>query len=167
MRRPPALRSLLMNVVIFGATGMVGRGVLRECLRTADVELVEPLGTPTGQSHPKLDEFVHANLWDYTSVESQLTGFDACSSVWVCRHGMSEANYTHLTYDRRSQRRHAGAPESGNDLVYVSGAGTDSSKSSRQIWPRVKGRTETRSPTALQSRLPVPARHHPAVHGIR
>jgi uncharacterized protein YbjT (DUF2867 family) len=160
-----------MNVVIFGATGMVGRGVLRECLRAADVELVRTVGrTPTGQRHPKLDEFVHPNLWDCTSVESKLTGFDACFfCLGVSSPGMSEANYTHLTYDLTLAAASTLARlNPAMTFVYVSGAGTDSSESGRQMWPHVKGRTEN----ALR-RLPFKAVYlfRPGIiqplHGIR
>ena len=88
-----------MNVVLFGATGMVGQGVLRECLHAADVEHVLTVGrTAAGQRHPKLNEIAHANLWDYSAIESQLTPFDACFfCLGVASAGMNEADYTRLT----------------------------------------------------------------------
>jgi uncharacterized protein YbjT (DUF2867 family) len=134
-----------MKVLIFGASGMVGGGVLRECLQADDVELVQTVGrTPTMQSHPKLRELVHANLWDYAPLESQLTGFDACFfCLGVSSPGMTEADYTHLTYDLTLAAATTLARlNPAMTFVYVSGAGTDSSESSRQMWPRVKGRTE-------------------------
>ena len=160
-----------MRVLIFGATGMVGGGVLRECLHADDVELVQTVGrTPTMQPHPKLREIIHANLWDYTRIEPELTGFDACFfCLGVSSPGMTEADYTHLTYDltlaAATTLVHVNPAMT---FVYVSGAGTDSSETGRQMWPRVKGRTEN----ALR-RLPFKAVYlfRPGIiqplHGIR
>jgi len=68
-----------MKIILFGATGMVGQGVLRECLLDPDVETVLAVGrSPTGQQHAKLREIVHDNFLDYSAIESQLAGFDAC-----------------------------------------------------------------------------------------
>ena len=136
-----------MRVLLFGATGMVGQGVLRECLLAHDVELVQTIGrTPTGQRHPKLRELAHASLWDYTSVESRLSNFDACFfCLGVSSSGMSERDYTRLTYELT-----VAAAETlvrlnpAMTFVYVSGAGTDSSEQRRLMWARVKGRTENR-----------------------
>src|SRR5213595_1220544 len=90
-----------MNVLIFGATGMVGQGVLRECLAAPDVERVLTLGrNPTGQQHPKLRELVHAEMWDYSGLEAELSDFDACFfCLGATSSGMSEQKYTHLTFD--------------------------------------------------------------------
>jgi hypothetical protein len=90
-----------MNVILFGATGMVGQGVLRECLLDPDVrEILSILRTPSGQQHPKLRELVHTNFFDYSAIEPQLTGFDACLfSLGISSAGMDEAQYTHLTHD--------------------------------------------------------------------
>jgi uncharacterized protein YbjT (DUF2867 family) len=165
------LAVVLMKVLIFGATGMVGSGVLRECLHAADVELVRTVGrTPTGQRHSKLTELVHTNLWDYSAVESQLMQFDACFfCLGVSSPGMTEADYTRLTYDLTLAAASTVARVNpGMTFVYVSGAGTDSSESSRQTWQRVKGRTEN----ALR-RLPFKAVYlfRPGIiqplHGIR
>ncbi len=134
-----------MKVNVFGATGMVGQGVLRECLAASDVEQVVTVGrTPTGQQHPKLRELVHAEMWDYANVEEELAGFDACFfCIGVTSSGMAEKQYTHMTYDltlaaatmlvRRNPQM---------VFVYVSGAGADSSETSRTMWERVRGRTE-------------------------
>ena len=160
-----------MRVLIFGATGMVGGGVLRECLHADDVEVVQTVGrTPTMQTHPKLREIIHTNLWDYTRIEPELTGFDACFfCMGVSSPGMTEADYTHLTYDltlaAATTLVHLNPAMT---FVYVSGAGTDSSETGRQMWPRVKGRTEN----ALR-RLPFKAVYlfRPGIiqplHGIR
>lgn len=134
-----------MNVLIFGATGMVGQGVMRECLAAADVAKVLTVGrTPTGQQNPKLQELVHAEMWDYANVEAELSNFDACFfCIGVTSSGMSEQKYTHLTYDMTLAV--AGTLARLNPqmvFVYVSGAGADSSETSRVMWQRVRGKTE-------------------------
>jgi len=134
-----------MRVLLFGATGMVGQGVLRECLLDPDVELVQTVGrTPSGTQHAKLREVVHADLWNYSSIEAALTGFDACFfCLGVSSSGMTEPDYERLTYGI--------AVAAGETLarlnpqmtfVYVSGAGTDSSERGKVMWARVKGKTE-------------------------
>src|ERR1700674_1166918 len=90
-----------MKVILFGATGMVGQGVLRECLLDPSVESVLTVGrSPTGQRHAKLREIVHDNFLDYSGVEGQLGGVDRCF-FWlgVSSVGMDEERYRHLTYD--------------------------------------------------------------------
>lgn len=134
-----------MKVLIFGATGMVGQGVLRECLQADDVELVLTVGrTPTGQQHPKLRELVHAEMWHYDSVQEQLTGFDACFfCIGQTSSGMNEKSYTHLTYDLTLAVANTLAPLNPSMVfIYVSGAGADSSGKSRIMWERVRGNTE-------------------------
>jgi uncharacterized protein YbjT (DUF2867 family) len=134
-----------VKVLIFGATGMVGQGVLRECLAAADVEKVLTVGrTPTGQRHPKLQELVHAEMWDYANVEAELAGFDACFfCLGVTSSTMQEEKYTHLTYDLTMAVANTLARlDPQMVFVYVSGAGADSSETSRIMWERVRGRTE-------------------------
>lgn len=134
-----------MKVMIFGATGMVGQGVLRECLLAPDVQQVLTVGrTATGQAHPKLQELVHADLFDYQAVEAHLRGFDACFfCLGVSSAGMSEAEYTRLTHDLTLAAAQVLARLNPSlCFVYVSGAGTDSSEQGRSMWARVKGRTE-------------------------
>lgn len=134
-----------MKVLIFGATGMVGQGVLRECLQAGDVELVQTVGrTPAGQVHTRLRDVVHADMWQYEGMEAQLTGFDACFfCIGVTSSGMSEKNYTHLTYDMTLAVANALAPLNPTMVfIYVSGAGADSSGTSRVMWERVRGNTE-------------------------
>jgi uncharacterized protein YbjT (DUF2867 family) len=134
-----------VRVLLFGATGMVGQGVLRECLRAADVELVQTIGrTATGQQHPKLREMVRPSLVDFSEVESQLQNFDTCFfCLGISSAGLSEAEYTRVTHDLTLAA--AGALARLNPqmiFVYVSGAGTDSTGKGRSMWARVKGRTE-------------------------
>lgn len=160
-----------MRVLIFGATGMVGQGVLRECLRAQDVDYVQTVGrSATGQLDPRLHEIVHADMMDYRSIGASLHGFDACFfCLGVSSAGMSEANYTRLTYDLTLAAAQTLARLNPSmTFVYVSGSGTDSSEQGRSMWARVKGRTEN----ALQ-RLPFKAVYlfRPGVieplHGIR
>jgi uncharacterized protein YbjT (DUF2867 family) len=134
-----------VKVLIFGATGMVGQGVLRACLQASDVELVQTVGrTPTGQQHPKLRELVHAEMWRYEGVEAELGGFDACFfCIGVTSSGMREKEYTHITYDLTLAAADTLARlNPGMVFIYVSGAGADSSATSKIMWERVRGNTE-------------------------
>jgi uncharacterized protein YbjT (DUF2867 family) len=134
-----------VNVLIFGATGMVGQGVLRECLAAPDVELVKTIGrTPTGQRNPKLRELVHAEMWDYDGIDAELAGFDACFfCLGVSSAGMSEEKYTHLTHDLTlAAARKLAQLNPRMVFVYVSGVGADSTGKSRVMWERVRGKTE-------------------------
>jgi len=134
-----------MNVLILGATGMVGQGVLRECLLDEGVTRVITLGrSPTGQSHPKLREIVHGNLLNLRPIESQLAGLDACFyCLGASATGLSESDYTQVNYVLTLSVAEALARiHPDMTFVYVSGAGTDSSERGRAMWARVKGRTE-------------------------
>jgi uncharacterized protein YbjT (DUF2867 family) len=140
-----AHKGRIVNVLLFGATGMVGQGVLRECLLAPDVERVQTVGrSATGQSHPKLRELVHGDLWNYSAVETQLTPFDACFfCLGVASAGMSEADYTRLTYDLTlAAARTLARLNPAMTFIFVSGMGTDSSEQGGLMWARVKGRTE-------------------------
>ncbi|HEV7551969.1 MAG TPA: NAD(P)H-binding protein [Candidatus Angelobacter sp.] len=134
-----------MKVILFGATGMVGQGVLRECLLADDVESVLAVGrTATGQKHEKLQEIISTDLFDLSSIESHLSGFDACFfCLGVSAAGMSEPDYRRLTYDlTMSVAKTLSRLNSGMTFVYVSGAGTDTTERSRMMWARVKGKAE-------------------------
>ncbi|HET9726898.1 MAG TPA: hypothetical protein VFP28_08270 [Gemmatimonadales bacterium] len=144
-----------MNVLLFGATGMVGQGVLRECLLDPEVDRVLAVGrsaigrmvvgeTTIGKEPPKLRELIVPDVADLSGIEAELAGFDACFfCLGVTSIGMAEEQYTRLTYDltlavaRTVARRSPAAT-----FVYVSGAGTDSTERGRSMWARVKGRTE-------------------------
>jgi len=144
-----------MNVLLFGATGMVGQGALRECLLADDVTRVQTIGrTATGQQHPKLHELVHRDLFDYGAIEAELVNFDACFfCIGVTSSGTAESEYTRLTYDLTLAAAQTLARLNPQmTFVYVSGAGADSSETSKTMWARVRGRTEN----ALQ-RLPFKA----------
>jgi len=134
-----------MRILLFGATGMVGQGVLRECLLAPDVDEVVAIGrTPSGASHPKLKDLVQADLFDYRAIEDRLGGFDACFfCIGVTSFRMDEATYTHLTYDMTLAAASTLARlNPAMSFVYVSGAGADSSESGKIMWARVRGRTE-------------------------
>jgi uncharacterized protein YbjT (DUF2867 family) len=134
-----------MKVILFGATGMVGQGVLRECLLDAGVASVLAVGrSPTGQRHAKLNEIVHDNFLDYSAIESQLTGCDACFfCLGVSSVGMDEERYRHLTYDiTLAAARTLAKLNPRMVFVYVTGRGTDSTEQGRLMWARVKGKTE-------------------------
>jgi nucleoside-diphosphate-sugar epimerase len=133
-----------MKVILFGATGMVGQGVLRECLLDADVESVLAIGrSPTGQTHAKLREIVHDNFLDFSTIESQMSGFDACFfCLGVSSVGMSHERYRHLTYDITMAAATLARLNPGMVFIYVTGRGTDSTEQGRLMWARVKGKTE-------------------------
>jgi uncharacterized protein YbjT (DUF2867 family) len=135
-----------MKVILFGATGMVGQGVLRECLRDPEVEsvLVVVRGAGTGQRHDKLQELVHADLFDLAAVQERLSGYDACFfCLGVSSGGMKEAKYQRVTYDLTMAVANALVARNRDmTFVYVSGRGTDSSEQGRTMWARVKGKTE-------------------------
>ncbi len=149
-----------MRVILFGATGMVGQGVLRESLLDPDVTEVLAIGrTPTGVDDPKLREITHADFLDFDPIATELAGFDACFfCLGVSSVGMSEDAYTRITYDVTTAAARAVLTASPDaTFIYVSGAGTDSSESGRSMWARVKGRTEndllSMSPKAYMFRL--------------
>ena len=138
-------RRVRMRVALFGATGMVGRGVLRECLRDDAVSQIVCVGrTPLDIQHPKIEELVTGDLFELDRLEGQLHGLDACFfCLGISSNGMSEEDYRRLTYDLTLSV--AGVlvrVNPGMTFVYVSGAGTDSSERGGSTWARVKGATE-------------------------
>lgn len=134
-----------MKVLLFGATGMVGQGVLRECLLASDVQhVLSVVRSPSGQQSAKLREIVHNNFFDLSPIEAELSGFDVCLfTLGVSSAGMREEQYTHLTYDLTlTVAQSLVKLNTSMTFIYVSGAGTDSTESGRTMWARVKGRTE-------------------------
>jgi uncharacterized protein YbjT (DUF2867 family) len=134
-----------MKVILFGATGMVGQGVMRECLIDPEVETVLAVGrSPTGEQNAKLREIVHGNFLDFSAISSQLAGYDACFfCLGVSSVGMSEERYRHLTYDiTLAAATTLSRLNPGMVFVYVTGQGTDSTEQGRLMWARVKGKTE-------------------------
>jgi uncharacterized protein YbjT (DUF2867 family) len=134
-----------MDVILFGATGMVGQGALRECLLDPDVRRVVAVGrTPAGQHDPKLRDIVAANVFDLSPLAPELSGFDACFfCLGVSSAGMPETQYAHITYDLTVAAATMLARLNPQmTFVYVSGVGTDRTERGRSMWARVKGRTE-------------------------
>ena len=134
-----------MKAIITGATGMVGKGVLLECLDHEQVSEVLVIGrNPVDVKHPKLKELIHKDFSDFSGKAAELKGYDACffcmggSSV-----GMKEADYKHLTYDLTlALARELVQLNPEMTFNYVSGVGTDSTEKGRTMWARVKGKTE-------------------------
>lgn len=161
-----------MIILLFGATGMVGQGVLRECLRASDVELVQTVGrTATAQHHSKLREVVHRNLLDYQAIEPELRNFDACFfCLGASSAGLKEAEYTRLTYDltlaaaqtlaRFNPQRSSGAPVLSTSTVSPapgptgSSATSLSSRTARRSWS-APTRCGARKPTTSTSSIAV------------
>jgi uncharacterized protein YbjT (DUF2867 family) len=134
-----------MNLILFGASGMVGQGVLRECLLDPDVgRVLAIVRAPSGQTHDKLRELVHADFYDFSAVAKELSGYDACLfCLGVSAAGMKEADYHHVTYDLTlGVAKLLAERNPGMTFIYVSGSGTDSSEKGRTMWARVKGKTE-------------------------
>jgi hypothetical protein len=134
-----------IRAIITGTTGMVGEGVLYECLQHEDVEAVLVINRkPCGVSHPKLKEVIHADFFDFSTIENQLSGYNACYfCLGVSSVGMKEEPYYKMTYTLTTHVAQTLCklnPEM--TFCYVSGASTDSSEKGRSMWARVKGKTE-------------------------
>lgn len=134
-----------IKAILFGATGMVGAGVLHVILDHPDVESVLVIGRrPCGVKHPKLTELLHNDFFNYSAIEEKLRGFNACYfCLGVSSVGMSEKDYTRISYDlTMSAATVLSRLNPGMTFCYVSGTGTDSTEHGRVMWARVKGRTE-------------------------
>lgn len=134
-----------MRVILFGGTGMMGQGVLRECLLDERVEAVLSIvRSPSTRTHPKLRELVHRDFTDFSKLCGEWAGYDACFfCLGVSSAGMNEATYRHLTCDITLAAANAlVAANPSMTFVYVSGTGTDTSERGRSMWARVKGKTE-------------------------
>ena len=135
----------MKKVIITGATGMIGKGVLLECLDHESIGEVLVIGrNPVGIEHPKLKEMILRDFTDYSGVEGQLSSYDACYfCLGVSSVGMKEEQYRKITYDFTLSLANLLVklnPQS--TFIYVSGEGTDSSEKGRTMWARVKGKTE-------------------------
>ncbi|NEU10465.1 NAD-dependent epimerase/dehydratase family protein [Flavihumibacter sp. R14] len=134
-----------IRVIITGATGMVGEGVMHECLLHPDVESVLVINRkPGGVNHPKLTEIIHSNFFDLSLIEDRIEGYNACFfCLGVSSIGVKPETYYELTY---TLTMHVAQTLSrlnpAMTFCYVSGAGTDSTERERQTWARVKGKTE-------------------------
>jgi len=134
-----------LSVIITGATGMVGEGVLHGSLLPAYAERVLVIiRKPRGLSHPKLKEIIHANFHDLSSIESELIGYNACFfCLGVSSIGMKEEEYRHLTYDLTMHVAETLSRYNPDmTFCYISGKSTDSTEKGRLMWARVKGKTE-------------------------
>ncbi|MDM1071211.1 NAD-dependent epimerase/dehydratase family protein [Empedobacter brevis] len=134
-----------LKVIITGATGMVGEGILQECLANPEVEKILLINRkPSGYSHPKIEEIIHPDLSDISSLSEKVTGYDACYfCAGVSSVGMNEEQYTKVTYDLTlGFAKTLAALYPQMTFCYVSGASTDSTEKGKQMWARVKGKTE-------------------------
>jgi|SRR5690349_19275768 len=134
-----------INAIVTGATGMVGEGVLHECLLHPDVEKVLIINRkPSGFSHPKLKEIIVKDFSDLKDLRPQLTGYNACFfCAGVSSIGMNEETYTKLTYDLAVNfGKTLQSINPDMTFCYVSGAATDGTEKGKVMWARVKGRTE-------------------------
>lgn len=134
-----------MKVILFGASGMIGQAALRECLLDPSVTAVLSIGRSTsGKRDPKLRELVHGDLADLSSIETELSGYDACFwCLGISSVGMTETAYRKITYDMPLAAAQTLARDNpGMTFIYVSAGGADSSESGRTMWARVKGAAE-------------------------
>jgi uncharacterized protein YbjT (DUF2867 family) len=134
-----------MKVILFGATGMVGQGALRECLIDPEVEnVLSVVRRSGGQYHQKLKEIIHDNFFDFSKIENDLAGYDACFfCLGISSAGMTEQEYQRVTYDIAIAAAQTLLKVNPNlSFLFVSGAGTDSTETSRTMWARIKGKTE-------------------------
>ncbi len=134
-----------IRAIITGSTGMLGKGVLLECLDSTYVESVLVINRrPVGLKHEKLQEIIHTDFYDLSAIKDQLAGYNTCYfCLGVSSAGMSEKDYSRITYDLTlnfAQTLLSLNP--GMTFCYISGAGTDSSEKGRMMWARVKGKTE-------------------------
>jgi uncharacterized protein YbjT (DUF2867 family) len=134
-----------INAIVTGTTGMVGEGVLRECLLHPDVDKVLVINRrPCGVTHPKLAEIIHADFFDLSPLKEMLKGYNSCFfCLGVSSVGLKEDKYYSLTYTLTMHVAEILSQQNpGMTFCYVSGAGTDSSEKGRTMWARVKGKTE-------------------------
>ena len=134
-----------IKVILTGATGMVGEGVLFECLDHADVEKILLINRrPSGVAHPKVKEIIHRDFFELGAIESQVHGYDACFfCLGMSAVGLSQDEYHRGTYELTLNFARTLLKHNENMVFnYVSGAGTDSSEKRKAMWARVKGKTE-------------------------
>lgn len=133
-----------MRVIITGTTGMIGEGILIECLaHPAITEVLSVSRKPTGKTHPKLKEYIVADFLDLDEDDGKLKGYDACFyCAGISAVGKTEEEYRKITYDTTLHFAKVLNPNPGMSFVYVSGGGTDSTEKGRMMWARVKGKTE-------------------------
>ncbi len=136
---------LPIKAIVTGSTGMIGEGVVHECLKHPGVESVLVINRKScGVEHPKLKEIIHNDFSDFSTIEDELSGYNTAYLIMgVSSSGMSEEKYTHLTYGlTMALAKPLKKLNPEMTLCYVSGAGTDSTENGRMMWARVKGKTE-------------------------
>jgi len=134
-----------LKVIITGSTGMVGKGVLLECIDSPDVESILVINrSPVDGKHPKVKEIIHKDFFDWSGIRDQLSGYNTCFfCMGVSSAGMKEADYKRMTYDLTlGFAKVVLFLNPDMTFCYVSGAGTDTSEEGRMMWARVKGKTE-------------------------
>jgi len=134
-----------MKVILFGSTGMLGQGVLKECLKDPVVESVLVVNRQTCRvTHPKLTEIIQADFFNLSTISRELTGYNVCLfCLGVSSAGMKEADYYKMTYQLTTYVATTLLNlNQGMTFCYISGAGTDSSEKGNTMWARVKGKTE-------------------------
>lgn len=134
-----------IKIIITGATGMVGEGVLMECLENPGIsEILSVSRKPSGKKHAKLKEYIVPDFLSITENDENLKSYDACFfCAGISSVGMNEEDYTKITYDTTLHFANAVLKQNpGMVFNYVSGAHTDSTESGKTMWARVKGRTE-------------------------
>ena len=133
-----------MKVIITGTTGMVGEGILLECLKLPLVtEILSVSRKPAGIAHPKLKEYIVADFLSIHENDERLKGYDACFfCAGVSSVGISEEEYRRITYDSTLHFAKVLNPNPQMSFIYVSGGGTDSTEKGRMAWARIKGKTE-------------------------
>lgn len=136
---------MAIKAIIFGATGMVGSGVLFQVLKHTSVESILVIGRrPCGVKHDKLKEIIHKDFFDYSAIEQELKGYNACFfCLGVSSVGMKERDYIRTTYDlTMSAARVLCRLNPDMTFCYITGEGTDSTEKGRIMWARIKGKTE-------------------------
>lgn len=134
-----------MKVIITGSTGMVGEGVMRVCIDNDQIEKILIINRRSlGFTHPKLTEIIHPNFLDFTDLEEEFKGYDACfHCMGISSVGVDHEYYKVVTHDMTIQLAKSVARANKNStFIYVSGGGTDHTETSRMFWARLKGKTE-------------------------
>ena len=134
-----------MKVIVTGATGMLGEGVLLECLQNNAVKEVLIINRkPSPIKHPKLTELLVPDFLQLHNFADAIKGYDACFfCAGISSVGMKEEKYNHITYFTTLAFAKA-LLQQNKEMVYcyVSGSHTDSSEKGKIMWARVKGKTE-------------------------
>ena len=133
-----------MKVIITGTTGMIGEGILLECLKDDRISAILSVSRkPTGKIHPKLNEYIVSDFLSLQESDETLKGYDACFfCAGISSIGVSPTDYERISYDTTLKFAKAVGPNQNMSFVYVSGSGTDSTEKGRLHWARVKGKTE-------------------------